>query len=154
VAHQRGEELSAGFATALDLGLALLSKPRLVLLDEPLTDLDGASRDRAVDVLDAYRTGELAPGAAGDVDADTNGDADPPERTVVVATHNVGAFEDAATRVTLLADGEVVLDAPYEDLRAELVGPEGAAGAATGTNGTLQSRYERLVADHWEYGED
>ncbi|WP_435178235.1 ATP-binding cassette domain-containing protein [Halorussus sp. AFM4] len=168
VRHRRGDALSGGFATALDLGLALLSKPRLVLLDEPLSDLDGATRDRVVDVLETYRTGDLA----------GESDADAPDRTVVVATHNVGAFESVATRVTLLAEGDVVLDAGADEVRAELAESASAAvatGDATGegiasteagssdiTGGAgsgdaadaLQSRYERLVADHWERGDE
>lgn len=143
VAHQRGDELSAGFATALDLGLALLSKPSLVLLDEPLSELDGASRERVVEALEAYRTGELA-----------ETDESAPGRTVVVATHNVGAFEEVATRVTLLADGDVVLDAPYDELRAKLAGPAGEAVTGEAVTGeALQSRYEDLVKDHWGYGD-
>jgi ABC-2 type transport system ATP-binding protein len=147
VSHRRGDELSAGFATALDLGLALLGRPTAVLLDEPLAELDGASRDRVVDVLDAYRSGELAPNSASDSGSNRDSDAGRDDRTVVVATHNVGAFESVATRVTLLADGEVVFDGPYDDLRRELAIP----GDGTADAGTLQSRYVELVKDQWGY---
>ncbi len=44
--------LSAGEACLVAIAAALVSRPLLLLLDEPLTDLDTAARARVVDVLD------------------------------------------------------------------------------------------------------
>lgn len=88
-AHRRGRELSGGFRTKLDLALALVKRPRYLLLDEPLTDVDDHSRRRIVSFLADYPT---------------------EERTVVVSTHNVSAFDVAFDKVTVLVDGVVEYD--------------------------------------------
>ncbi len=87
-------DLSGGFRTKLDLALAMVKRPRYLLLDEPLTDVDDLSRRRIVSFLADY------PGE---------------ERSVVVSTHNVEAFADAVDRLTVLVDGTVAFDGPVDD---------------------------------------
>ena len=93
-AHRKAGDLSGGFRTKLDLALATVKRPRYLLLDEPLTDVDGHSRRRIVAFLADY------PGE---------------ERSVVVSTHNVEAFADAFDRLKVLADGTVAFDGPVDD---------------------------------------
>jgi len=93
-AHRKASDLSGGFRTKLDLALAMVKRPRYLLLDEPLTDVDDYSRRRIVAFLADY------PGE---------------ERSVVVSTHNVEAFADAFDRLTVLADGTVAFDGPVDD---------------------------------------
>jgi len=93
-AHRTAGDLSGGFRTKLDLALAMVERPRYLLLDEPLTDVDDHSRRRIVSFL-----------------ADYPGD----ERCVVVSTHSVEAFGEAFDRVTVLVDGTVALDGPAAD---------------------------------------
>ena len=93
-AHRKAGDLSGGFRTKLDLALAMIKRPRYLLLDEPLTDVDGHSRRRIVAFL-----------------ADYSGE----KRSVVVSTHNVEAFADAFDRLTVLADGTVAFDGPVDD---------------------------------------
>lgn len=92
-------DLSGGWKKKLDLALAFLGRPACVVLDEPLDDLDEVSRNHLLRFLNDYRTDE---------------------RTVVVSTHRVVAFEDVADRVTVLDEGEVVLDAPVDALDSPL----------------------------------
>jgi ABC-2 type transport system ATP-binding protein len=96
---RRAGELSGGFARKLDLALALLHRPDVVLLDEPLGALDDVSRARLLDVLERYADGG---------------------RGVVVSTHRIGAFEPHLDRLTILDDGSVVLDRRAQQL------PDGA----------------------------
>ncbi|WP_247002521.1 ABC transporter ATP-binding protein [Halosolutus gelatinilyticus] len=94
-AHRRADELSGGFRTKLDLALALVKRPRFLLLDEPLADVDEYSRRRIRSFLASYQR-------------ESN-------RTVVVSTHNVAAFADLFDRVTVIVDGELRIDGPPEE---------------------------------------
>lgn len=91
--HRRAGDLSGGFRTRLDLALALVGRPRLLLLDEPLADVDDVSADRIVSFLEEYL-------AADD------------ERAIVVSTHDVAAFADHFDHLTVVVDGAVRYDGP------------------------------------------
>lgn len=86
---QHPRDLSEGQRLSLALSLILASEPRLVLLDEPTRGLDYQAKHRLVVLLR-----ELA--AQG--------------HAIVLATHDVELAAEVATRVVVLADGEVVAD--------------------------------------------
>jgi energy-coupling factor transport system ATP-binding protein len=88
-------DLSEGQRLALALAIVLAPGPSVVLLDEPTRGLDYPSKERLVTVLR-----KLA----------ANGDA------VLVATHDVELAAQVATRVVVLAEGEVVADGPARDV--------------------------------------
>jgi ABC-2 type transport system ATP-binding protein len=87
--------LSGGFARKLDLALALIKKPDVLLLDEPLGALDDVSMGRLLEFLGEYA-------AAGN--------------TVVVSTHHASSFEPYLDRVTVMHRGSVAFDATLADL--------------------------------------
>ena len=89
VADRRVNRLSGGYRVLLDVALAFVGQPASVLLDEPLRSLDDRARDRLVAFLAEYHS---------------------PARTVLVSTHRLEPFEPGFDRVTVLEDGEVVLD--------------------------------------------
>ncbi|MFB6136655.1 MAG: ATP-binding cassette domain-containing protein [Halobacteriaceae archaeon] len=82
-------DLSDGYAKKLDLALALLKEPRVLLLDEPLADLDDLTVSRLVDLLAEYRDDR---------------------RTVVVSSHRLGRLEGLLDRLVVVRDGWVRLD--------------------------------------------
>lgn len=85
--HRRARTLSEGYRRRAGLARALLSRPRIVLLDEPWNGLDAEASERLVKVLRDHRS---------------RGD------TVLVTAHRtVGALE-LADRVVTLARGELV----------------------------------------------
>jgi energy-coupling factor transport system ATP-binding protein len=86
---QHPRDLSEGQRVSLALALILASQPALVLLDEPTRGLDYAAKRRLVALLR---------------DLADRGHA------VVLATHDVELAAEVATRVVVLADGEVVAD--------------------------------------------
>ncbi|QGN59417.1 ATP-binding cassette domain-containing protein [Nostocoides sp. HKS02] len=88
---QHPRDLSEGQRVSLALAVILASAPPLVLLDEPTRGLDYAAKRRLVQVL-----AELA--AQG--------------HAVVLATHDVELAAEVATRVVIVAEGEVVADGP------------------------------------------
>jgi energy-coupling factor transport system ATP-binding protein len=89
--RQHPRDLSEGQRLALALAVVLVAGPPLLLLDEPTRGLDYPTKARLVAVLR-------------DLAADGHG--------VVLATHDVELVADVATRVVILADGEVVADGP------------------------------------------
>lgn len=90
---RKAGELSGGFARKLDLALALIAKPAYLLLDEPLGALDDVTKGRFMEFLEKY-----------------NNDG----HAVFVSTHHVAAFEPFIDRVTLMYQGEVVIDSPMD----------------------------------------
>ena len=94
-AHPR--DLSEGQRLLLALAVVLTARPRLVLLDEPTRGLDYEAKRRLVGVLR-----DLAGAGHG----------------VVLATHDVELVAEVATRVAVLAEGEVVADGPAADVLA------------------------------------
>ena len=92
---RRAGDLSGGYARKLDLALAVLKEPDLLLLDEPLGALDDVSATRLLGFLRRY------------VDQGN---------TVLVSTHRVTEFEGLLDRVTVLHRGELLLDERREEM--------------------------------------
>ncbi|MFI9007732.1 ABC transporter ATP-binding protein [Actinosynnema sp. NPDC053489] len=88
-------DLSEGQRLALVLAVALTPRPRVVLLDEPTRGLDYPAKTRLAAALR---------------DLADRGHA------VVLATHDVEFVAEYATRVVVLADGEVVADGPTAEV--------------------------------------
>jgi energy-coupling factor transport system ATP-binding protein len=84
-------DLSEGQRLALALAVLLVRRPPLLLLDEPTRGLDYTAKDRLARIVSGL--------------ADEG-------RAVVFATHDVELAAELATRVVVLADGEVVSDGP------------------------------------------
>lgn len=84
-------DLSEGQRLLLALAIVLAARPRVLLLDEPTRGLDYPTKARLVDLLR-------------DLAADG--------RSIVLATHDVELVAEVATRVVVLADGEIVADGP------------------------------------------
>jgi ABC-type polar amino acid transport system ATPase subunit len=106
VAHRRNalpRELSGGEAQRVAIARAMAMEPPLLLMDEPTASLDPARRGELGETL-------LGLTAAG--------------RTLVVTTHDDDFARDFATRVIVLADGEVVEEG---DPREVLTNPQHAA---------------------------
>ncbi|HET8971547.1 MAG TPA: ATP-binding cassette domain-containing protein [Candidatus Nanopelagicales bacterium] len=88
-------DLSEGQRLALALAVILAARPPLLLLDEPTRGLDYDAKGRLAAVLR-----EL--GSTG--------------HAIVLATHDVELAADVATRVVVLADGEIVADGPAAEI--------------------------------------
>ncbi|WP_254861861.1 ABC transporter ATP-binding protein [Halovivax gelatinilyticus] len=91
---RRAGDLSGGFRKKLDLALAFLSRPTVLLLDEPLADVDEYSRRKILAFFEDYSDDD---------------------RTIVVSSHNAAAFEGLYDRITILFDGEIRADGPPDD---------------------------------------
>lgn len=88
--------LSYGGQRLLDMGLALATKPRLLLLDEPLAGLAAAERQRIGDIIKRIS-------------------ADVP---VLLVEHDIDRVFQIADAVTVMNDGKVLVDGTVEDARS------------------------------------
>ena len=137
--ERRPWQLSGGERQRVSLGRALLSQPRLLLLDEPLASLDVARREEVLPYLVALRDRLSMP--------------------MVYVSHQFDEVLRLATHLVLLEAGRVVAEGPVEEMSLypelqSVIGPDlvgavvdglvtrvnadtGSAELAVGT-GTLQ----------------
>ena len=95
VANDKVRGFSLGMRQRLGLGAALLTKPRLLVLDEPYNGLDPAGKKHV--------HGVLARLAADGV-------------TVVLSSHRMDDLEELCSEVTIVASGRVVFSGPLGKL--------------------------------------
>jgi ABC-2 type transport system ATP-binding protein len=94
---QRADTLSGGQAAQLGLAVALGTRAKILLLDEPLANLDPLARREFIQVLlDAVRS---------------------EGSTALLSSHIVTDVEDACDRLVILGGGKVRLDCPLEEAR-------------------------------------
>src|SRR5262245_22704263 len=98
VADDRAHGFSLGMRQRLGLAAALLTKPRLLVLDEPSNGLDPAGKKHVHGVLNRL---------AGD------------GASVVLSSHRMDDVEALCSEVTILATGRVVFSGPLAKLAAE-----------------------------------
>jgi energy-coupling factor transport system ATP-binding protein len=103
-------ELSAGEATLVAIAAALVTKPSLLLLDEPIADLDEANTQRVVDVLETVRRETSV--------------------TIVIAEHRWSALEHLAERRIRLRASEADVQIPRHSLDQAPVTGAGASARA------------------------
>jgi ABC-2 type transport system ATP-binding protein len=98
VADDRVRGFSLGMRQRLGLAAALLTKPRLLVLDEPVNGLDPAGKNHVHRVL----TGLAAEGTA-----------------VVLSSHRMDDVDALCSEVTIVSRGRVAFSGPIDKLRAE-----------------------------------
>ncbi len=98
VADDKVRGFSLGMRQRLGLAAALLTRPRLLVLDEPANGLDPAGKKHVHRVL----TQLAADGA-----------------TVVLSSHRMDDLEELCSEVTILATGRVVFSGPLGKLAGE-----------------------------------
>ena len=96
-ADTRAGSLSHGEKRALELAIALATRPRLLLLDEPLAGTSGAEAERLVQVM---------AGLKGQV-------------TLVLIEHDMDAVFALADRVSVLVYGRIIATGTPDQVRAD-----------------------------------
>jgi ABC-2 type transport system ATP-binding protein len=112
--------LSGGQRTRVALALALGKRPEVLLLDEPMADLDPLARHQLTATLMA--------------DAADRG------TTVVMSSHVVAELEGSCDHLLLLGSGRVRLAGPLDDLLAAHALVTGRAGDALDPHTVVESR--------------
>jgi ABC-type branched-subunit amino acid transport system ATPase component/ABC-type branched-subunit amino acid transport system permease subunit len=96
IEHAEAGSLSYGGQRLLDMGVAVATKPRLLLLDEPLAGLSVAER---------RRIGELIKRLSADL-------------PVLLVEHDIDRVFQISDAVTVMNDGRVLVDGTVEDARS------------------------------------
>ena len=91
------DKLSHGDQRALELGLALITSPRVLLLDEPLAGVGHQALPAAIELL-----GRVSQG-----------------RTVLLIEHNMNAVMRLAEEVLVMVNGRVVAQGPPDQVRRD-----------------------------------
>lgn len=95
-------QFSGGQKRKVALILALLSRPRLILLDEPTTGLDVASRKNLLKWLKTHLIDQKV--------------------TLLFSTHHLEEVEALADRVLLIQQGRIIGDGSLEQIKAKFGG--------------------------------
>ncbi|MDP9265788.1 MAG: ABC transporter ATP-binding protein [Chloroflexota bacterium] len=91
------DSLPYGQKRALELALALALEPRLLLLDEPTAGMGAEDIERTIALIRRVRAG----------------------RSVVLVEHNMGVVASLADHVTVMAQGRVLAEGPYDVVRKD-----------------------------------
>lgn len=97
LAHRPAENLSHGDQRALEVGLALLSEPRVLLLDEPLAGVGHDQLERAVDLI-----GRIVKG-----------------RTVLLIEHNMDVVMEVSDEIVVMVQGRILASGSPAGVRAD-----------------------------------
>jgi ABC-2 type transport system ATP-binding protein len=102
-ANERVERLSGGNRQRVSVAIGLIANPAVLALDEPSSALDPAQRERLWRFVDALASRGTS---------------------VLFSTHHLSEVRRHATRVLVLADGELLLDGAPAELAAASGGGE------------------------------
>jgi branched-chain amino acid transport system ATP-binding protein len=133
IEHIQGADLSYGGQRLVDLGIALGSKPQVLLLDEPLAGLAAAERERV---------SRLVQNVAANI-------------PVLIVEHDIDRVLGFSQRVTVMNQGKVLvagtpdevrIDARVQEIYTGAGTPPVTGRAAEGTSETQVLRFERVNA--------
>ena len=103
-------ELAYGEKRRLEIGLALATSPRLLLLDEPLAGMSPRERIETVRLLKSIAR----------------------DRTMIIIDHDMDSLFELVERVTVLQEGRVLLDGTPEEVKTNAAVQEAYLGGVHG----------------------
>src|SRR5271168_498779 len=113
-------KLSGGERQRVAIGRALLSQPKLLLMDEPLSALDRATKDEILPFLERLRDRLALP--------------------IVYITHSIAEVERLADQMVLMEKGRVTGAGPLEELQSDPALPLAVArDAAVTLDGVIEA---------------
>ncbi len=116
------ESLSGGERQRVAIGRALLSQPRLLLMDEPMSALDRTAKDEVLPYFEALHANLQIP--------------------IILVTHDITEVERLADHVVLLRAGGVVASGPLPAMQADPGLPLGSARDAAVTLDAVVSNHD------------
>jgi molybdate transport system ATP-binding protein len=123
---RRPRDLSGGERQRVGLGRALLSQPRLLLMDEPLASLDAARRHEILPFFERLKSSFGVP--------------------VLYVTHSLAEAVRLGDRMAVMRDGKVVAQGPLSDIvsRPDLMPTGSRAQIGAALDGQVLEHQERL----------
>jgi branched-chain amino acid transport system ATP-binding protein len=97
IAHAPAEQLSHGDQRALELGITLMTEPRILLLDEPLAGVGEHEIDRTMAVIERISSG----------------------RTVILIEHNIDVVMKVSRRIVVMDQGAVLSIGTPDEVRRD-----------------------------------
>jgi molybdate transport system ATP-binding protein len=114
-------KLSGGERQRVAIGRALLSQPKLLLMDEPLSALDRATKDEILPFLERLRDRLSLP--------------------IIYITHSIAEVERLADQIVLIEKGRVIGAGPLEEIESDPALPLAVArDAAVTLDGVIEAR--------------
>ena len=123
---RRPAKLSGGEKQRVAIGRALLSSPRLLLMDEPLAALDEARKAEILPYLERLRDETQIP--------------------IIYVSHSIAEVARLANRVVVMRDGKVETIGPAVDIFSQLSGPLAIDRREAGV--LLEGRVEHIEDRH------
>ena len=112
--------LSGGERQRVAIGRALLSQPKLLLMDEPLSALDRATKDEILPFLERLRDRLSLP--------------------IIYITHSIAEVERLADQIVLMEKGRVIGAGPLEEMQSDPALPLATArDAAVTLDGVIEA---------------
>ena len=128
--HRRPRDLSGGERQRVGLGRALLSQPRLLLMDEPLASLDAARRAEILPFFETIKTAFGVP--------------------ILYVTHSLAEAVRLGDRMAVMREGKVAAQGPLAEIASRpelmLTGSHARDGAAL--DGVVRGHDHRLTLIH------
>ena len=122
-------KLSGGERQRVAIGRALLSQPKLLLMDEPLSALDRATKDEILPFLERLRDRLSLP--------------------IIYITHSIAEVERLADQIVLMEKGRVIGAGPLEEMQSDPALPLATArDAAVTLDGVIEAHDDCYGLDH------
>jgi len=126
-ADRRIAGYSSGMRQRLGIGQAIIGKPEILILDEPVSSLDPEGRRDLLALIGGLRE----------------------SATVVFSTHVLSDVERVCDRVAILDRGRLVAEAPIDDLLSRFAPPTYRIGAEPGQATRLEALAGGLKRQPW-----
>jgi len=123
---RRPAKLSGGEKQRVAIGRALLSSPRLLLMDEPLAALDEARKAEILPYLERLRDETKVP--------------------IIYVSHSIAEVARLASRVVVMRDGKVEAMGPAVEIFSQLSGPQAIDRREAGV--LFEGRVEHIDFGH------
>ena len=94
--HKLAEQLSGGMQTRLDISCSLVHKPKILILDEPTSDLDPILQKDVLNLLQQVNKQGV---------------------TIVLASHNLESIENICNKVAFIQKGKVITQGLIDDIK-------------------------------------
>ncbi|MBN1954265.1 MAG: ABC transporter ATP-binding protein [Anaerolineae bacterium] len=127
VGGRRIGAFSRGMRQRLGIAQALINRPALLFLDEPMSALDPAGRREVLELLDRLRA----------------------DCSILMSTHVLSDVERVCDTVGIIARGRMVIEAPREELLARYAAPAFEIEGEPGNEGALAAWAEGLRNARW-----